>query len=231
MPNPKRPAWSYVTPHYLTAHQQRLARNNPPAATRAVAPDGAADSASSEPRVKDGPGATWPRSPEVQAAIEAADARRRAENLARDRARTHNPIGSDEVAGLERMGAEIRRLRLEAGLTIVELAGLADRHASFVARIERGSRRARLDTLRAIAGALAGRGVGTEPELTALFDSHVVAAESVWPGWPERMAKRRAKRKRREELEAERYEAAVRKVWGEPGDEEVHGVGRLGFGA
>src|SRR5262249_34241922 len=147
------------------------------------------------------------------------DARRRAENLDRDRARTHNPIGPDEVADLEGLGAEIRRVRLEAGLTISELAVLADRHPSFVARIERGSRRARLDTLQAIARALADGGMRTEPEVTALLTAHAVAPESVWPGWSERMAKRRAKKKRREESEARRHEAAIRRVWGDWADD------------
>jgi transcriptional regulator with XRE-family HTH domain len=183
---------------------------------------------SSEGRGKDGRGTTWLPSSEVKAAIAAADARRRAENLDRDRARTHNPIGPEEVAGLERLGAEIRRLRLQAGLTISELAELADRHSSFVARIERGSRRARLDTLRAIAGALASRGVGTEAGLTALFAGQVVAPESVWSGWPERMAKRRAKKKRREELEARRHEAAVRRVWGDWAEERLGEAGGPG---
>jgi transcriptional regulator with XRE-family HTH domain len=178
--------------------------------------------------VKDGRGTTWLPSPEVQAAIAGADTRRRAENLHRDRARTHNPIGPDEVAGLERLGTEIRRLRREAGLTISELAVLADRHPSFVARIERGSRRARLDTLRAIAAVLASRGVGTEAGLTALFAGHVVAPESVWPGWSERMAKRRAKKKRRQELEARRHEAAVRRVGGAWAEDRLGEVGGPG---
>jgi class 3 adenylate cyclase len=79
------------------------------------------------------------------------------------------PIGPDEVAGLERLGAEIRRLRLEAGFKIAELA---DSNSSFVMRIERGSRRARLDTLRAIAAALASRGVGTTGDgFIATFDA------------------------------------------------------------
>jgi transcriptional regulator with XRE-family HTH domain len=224
MGTPKRPPWSYDGPHYLKGHQQRLARNEPAAASRDIPVPGAADAVSSQPRAKDGKG-TKPRSREVQAAIEAADARRRAENLDRDRARTHTPIGPEEIAGLERLGAEIRRLRLQAGLTISELAVLADRHPSFVARIERGSRRARLDTLQVIAAALASRGVGTEADLTALLAGQVVAAESVWPGWPERMAKRRAKKKRRVELEARRYEAAVRRVWGDWAEERLGEVG------
>jgi transcriptional regulator with XRE-family HTH domain len=221
MAESRRPAFDYDGLFSLKGHQQRLGRNNPHAASRVVRASGATDPASSEGRVKDGRGTTWIRSPDVQAAIAAADARRRAENLDRDRARTHNPIGPEEVVTLERLGAEIRRLRLQAGLTISELAALADRHSSFVARIERGSRRARLDTLRAIAGVLADRGVGTEPGLTALFTSYVVAPESVWLGWPERMAKRRAKRRRREELEARRYEAAVRRVWGDRAEERL----------
>jgi hypothetical protein len=101
-----------------------------------VAASGAADAILSEGSRKDRSSEVWLRSPEVQAAIDAADARRRAENLDRDRARTHNPVGPDEIAGLERLGAEIRRLRLEARLTISELAVLADRDDSFVTRIE-----------------------------------------------------------------------------------------------
>jgi hypothetical protein len=109
------------------------------------------------------------------------------------------------------MGAEIRRLRVEAGLTITELAELANRHPSFVARIRAGSA--------CPAGHAAGdrRGAG-EPEggnggrPDRPVCRHVGAPESVWPGWPERIAKRRAKKRRREELEARRYEAVVSRV-------------------
>jgi transcriptional regulator with XRE-family HTH domain len=208
---PKRPPWSYDGAQYLKGHQQRLARNNPAAPSR--------NNPATHPRVIASPGATGvlsedrrgtgnvcPRSPEVQAEIDAADAQRKAENLARDRAATQNPIGPDEVTGLERLGALIRGLRQEAGLSIVELAVLADRDSSYLTRIERGSRRARVNTLEAIAAALASRGVGTEQELIELFAGHPVASESAWPGWPERMA---AKKKRRQELDASRHPQGV----------------------
>jgi hypothetical protein len=109
----------------------------------------------------------------------------------------------------------------------MELAELADRSASFVGRIERGSRRARLDTLEAIARALASRGVGTESELTALFAGYPVAKPSGWPGWSVRMARKRAKKRRRQELEARRHEAAIRKAWGDRAEERLRDVGRL----
>jgi hypothetical protein len=64
--------------------------------------------------------------------------------------------------------------------------------------------------------------------LTALFAGDVVAPESVWPGWPERMEKRRAKRRRRAELEARRHEAAVRRVWGDRADERLGETGGAG---
>jgi transcriptional regulator with XRE-family HTH domain len=213
---PKRPAWDYTHHPSDAGHQQRLARNNPHAPSRVVATMGAvAVALSFGARGKDSTCNTMPppRSPERQALIDAADARRRADNLARDRARTHNPIRPDEIGPLEQLGAHVKRLRQQAGLTQCELANLADRHSTFVVRIERGSRRARLDTLRAIAAALAGCGVGFEAEeLTVQFASIAVAPESVWERWPERMATRRAKKRRRQELEDQRYMVAVRKV-------------------
>jgi transcriptional regulator with XRE-family HTH domain len=191
------------------AHQRRLARNRP----RPIAASGATWSQRSRSpgtHGKDdrdrGGSSGFVRSPEVQAAIEAADARRLAENLARDRARTHRPIADDEIEQLEALGSEIRRLRHEAGLTLKQLAGRADRHLSYVARIERGSRRARTETLEKIADVFASAGLGEADELTARFVGMAglsLAPASVWPGWAEKIEKRRQKRKLRRGAPAE----------------------------
>ena len=128
--------------------------------------------------------------------IARADARRREQNLERDRASTHRPITADELPVLERLGADIRERRVAAGLTIYDLGKLARRDPSFISRIERGARRARMETLRALADGFQAAGVGSSSGLLAYWLTIAEPAPpSVWPGWSEKLEKRRQTRR------------------------------------
>lgn len=96
------------------------------------------------------------------------------------------PIGSRELARRRRLlhsniGAQIRELRVEAGITQRDLAAAVGIHPSHLSRIERGLAQASLDTLVAIGACLgADLGVrlfpGSGPRLRDRFQAPIIEA-------------------------------------------------------
>lgn len=106
------------------------------------------------------------------------------------------PLTNDEREHLERLGAELRALRCERGLTQVELARRSKMHHSSIGRHERGQRRVRRTTLERIAAALVDEDLAAET-----VDGWVALAG---PGlaqesdYADRVARRRERRHRQD---------------------------------
>lgn len=71
-----------------------------------------------------------------------------------ERAECRRPIKVEEVPHLERLGAELRRVRKAAGLSRPDLAVRSELSERQIQRIEHGSRRTRRGTLERIASGL-----------------------------------------------------------------------------
>lgn len=67
---------------------------------------------------------------------------------------SHHPLQTAADGGARSVGAYIRALRRRSGLTLVELAGLADLSHSFLSQLERGLARPSMMSLEKIAAAL-----------------------------------------------------------------------------
>jgi transcriptional regulator with XRE-family HTH domain len=117
----------------------------------------------------------------------------------RVRAGSRRPIPPDQVAALVALGAELRILRENLGLSRRVLSAGAEVSEGHLARIEWGARRTRASTLRRITAALvaAAPELGGADELTDWLVE--VAGPSLAPESPyaERIAKRRARRHRK----------------------------------
>jgi transcriptional regulator with XRE-family HTH domain len=130
------------------------------------------------------------------------------DGLRRDRARSRRPILEDEVAALEELGREVRRLRELAGMSRGSVAWATGLDQSTLWRIETGRRRTREVTLRRLVVAL----VAARPELGEV-DGLVaelvrVAGGSLAP--PSRYADRVERRLRRRLAKRERKRARIR---------------------
>jgi len=112
-----------------------------------------------------------------------------------ERARCRRPINADEVAGLEALGGELRRLRREvAGISRARLGVLAEVSSRQLEQIERGIRRTRRSTLERIAAAL----VKLKPDLGDAADLTERLAELAGPGLaPESIYRARVDKRRK----------------------------------
>lgn len=95
------------------------------------------------------------------------------EHIERLRAESRRPINEDEGPDLERLGTLLRTLRNEACLSRRLLGLGSEVGTSHIERLEEGTRRTRLSTLKRIADALAD---GREVDATDLYERLVEAA-------------------------------------------------------
>jgi transcriptional regulator with XRE-family HTH domain len=120
------------------------------------------------------------------------------------------PLEPHELPFLQSLGREIRRLRLERGLTNAQLAFGAELSEQQVSRIQVGRTRTRRSTLTRIAMTLLGQDASPE-EVEHLLEHLVelggpgIAPESPWA---EKQVRTRARRKRRREREEAAYAQA-----------------------
>lgn len=126
-----------------------------------------------------------------------------------ERAETRRPITEAEVADLERLGAQVRELRHEAGMTQQQLADAAQLSRSQVRRIEAGTRRTRRSTLERIAEAVADLIDDDADDLTDRLESTAGAALAPESAYAERVADRRERRHRATHVEVDGYRFPV----------------------
>ena len=121
------------------------------------------------------------------------------------RARPLCVLDADEVARLEVMGAILRKLRADAGMSRPALARASGISASHIACLEHAVRRPRATTLHALALALSGGNEAVADAITAeLVDA---AGASVAPS--NRFSDRRERNRPRRQAKAERLAALV----------------------
>lgn len=128
-----------------------------------------------------------------------------------ERAEARRPITEAEVADLERLGAQVRELRHEAGMTQQQLADAAQLSRSQVRRIEAGTRRTRRSTLGRIAEAVADRIDDDADDLADRLESAAGAALAPESAYAERVAERRERRHRATHVEVGGYRFPVGK--------------------
>jgi transcriptional regulator with XRE-family HTH domain len=153
------------------------------------------------------------------------------DKVRREQARCRRPIVSEaESERLVAMGAELRRLRQTAGLSLAEVAWAAEVSVQTVWRVETGRRRTRRSTLRRFLDPI----VTEAPKLgdldallehLCLVGGDAVAEESIYRDRLERRRKRRSRRREADLARAwerrERQERAAGRPRFRPVDEEL----------
>lgn len=139
--------------------------------------------------------------------------------LERYRQRSRRPLTAEEIPFAEAMGAELRRARVERGMSTTELGACAEISRTCVWMIETARRRTRRSTLERICWGLAPWiDDGPDQEyaenlLARLVEigEPAIAPESKYTDRVERRRKRRLNRKRKE-IEKEMKERQAREV-------------------
>lgn len=158
-----------------------------------------------------------------------------AESRVRERASCRRPIHDDEIPHLEAMGDELRRMRLEAGLSWETVAHLASVNWLTVYRLESGVRRTRRPMLERLVVAILST---VDDDVTAAEVADVVdhlidlvgpalAGPSMYAG---KVADRRVRRdKKAAKLSEKQWSEAVRiaKTMASTAISEYQSTGRL----
>lgn len=120
-------------------------------------------------------------------------------NVAQQRAFSRIPITDSEAWFLERLGAQLRAYREDAGLSRPALAAAAQLSAGHLGQLEWGVRRTRRSTLTRIAWAL--HGSDADPDALEAFVDELVAlagpALASESDYAERVERRRERRARK----------------------------------